>query len=393
MKITAIKPYIYYPGSGKNLIFCRVDTDEGIHGWGESYVVSEKEQAVVDYIEAIAGYIVGRSPFNIKHSGTALFDDFAQRRGSMEFFAAWSGIEIALWDIIGKKAGLPVYNLLGGACRKKIRVYANGWGGRSIEERAKRAKEIIDSGFTALKFDPFRGKWRSYISKKEEDYAVENIRAVREAVGPHVDILVEVHRRLSPFHAIHFAERIMKYDPFWFEEPCPADNMNLIAEVKRNIHIPVVTGEALYSKYDFIDVLEKRAVDIVNPDICICNGILGITQIAAMCEPYNIQVSPHNYNGMLIGMAATLQASAVMNNFLIAEFFVNMKPGCDEIATKAIKVENGFAELPTEPGLGIDINMEEFEKKIRQGIKKSFSMSNVAGHEEEFPREEDYKYN
>jgi galactonate dehydratase len=393
MKITEVKPYLFFPGGDKNVLLCRVDTDEGIYGWGEAYVVMGNEAPVVSYIETIGRYMAGRSPFNIRHSGTALFDDLAIRRGGMEFYAAWSSIEIALWDIVGKKAGRPVYDLLGGACRKKIRVYANGWfgpGGSSIEDTARKAKEVIGMGFTALKWDPFGTRWRSYISKKQEDYAVECVKAVREAVGPKVNLLIEVHRRLSPFHASHFAERIMKYDPFWFEEPCLADNINLVVEAKKNIRIPVVTGETLYTKSDFVDVLEKRAADIVNPDICICNGILGITQIAAMCEPYNILVSPHNYNSMSIGLAATVHASAVMNNFLITEYFVNHKPGCDAISPKPIKVENGFIELPTEPGLGIDINIAELEKKPHRIFESTFSKDRVADYTEEFPREEDY---
>lgn len=230
MKITKVTPYPFFAGP-KNLMLCRVDTDEGVYGWGEAYVVQGKEKAVQLYIEAMEAYMIGRSPFEIKHSGTAMFDDFSIRRSSCDFYAAWSAIEIAMWDIAGKVCGQPVYNLLGGPCREKIRLYANGWwgGAKSIDETVERALAVKGKGFTAMKWDPFQGYWRNYITPAQEDYAVECVKAVREAVGPDVDLLVEVHRRLSPYHAIHFSERIQEFNPFWIEEPCLADNIDLIA--------------------------------------------------------------------------------------------------------------------------------------------------------------------
>lgn len=143
MKITKVTPYPFFAGP-KNLMLCRVDTDEGVYGWGEAYVVQGKEKAVQLYIEAMEAYMIGRSPFEIKHSGTAMFDDFSIRRSSCDFYAAWSAIEIAMWDIAGKVCGQPVYNLLGGPCREKIRLYANGWwgGARSIDETVERALAV-----------------------------------------------------------------------------------------------------------------------------------------------------------------------------------------------------------------------------------------------------------
>lgn len=397
MKITSVKPYLFHPGVGKNLLFTRVETDEGLYGWGEGYVVQGKEKAVAAYVESIAPFMIGRSPHAVKHTGKALFNDFTTRRSSCDFYAAWSSIEIALWDIIGKSAGQPVYNLLGGPSRSRIRVYANGWydvnfgGNDSPDGMAERALLVKEMGFTAMKWDPFgRIPWRNITTRKEEDRAVECVRKIREAVGPDVDLLIEVHRRLDPYHAIRFADRIAEFDPFWFEEPCLADNVDLLCEVKNKIRMPIVTGETKYTKEDFKEVLEKRAAHIINPDIAICNGILGTLEIAAMSEPYAMMFSPHNYNSPVVAMAATVHASAVASNFLIAEMFLNVKSACDEIVINPLKFDNGFIELPTAPGLGVDLDLQKLLRHPYQEFKREFPVKGVANYYEEGPRREDY---
>lgn len=388
MKITKITPYPFFAGP-KNLMLCRVDTDEGIYGWGEGYVVQGKEKAVEVYINAMAPYMIGRSPFEIKHSATAMFDDFAIRRSSCDFFAAWSAIEIAMYDIIGKICGQPVYNLLGGPCREKIRVYANGWwgGAKNIDETVERALKVKSMGFTAMKWDPFQGYWRDYITPAQENYAVDCVKAVREAVGPDVDLLVEVHRRLSPYHAAHFSKHIEQYDPFWVEEPCLADNIDLVAEAKKGITAPVVSGETLYSKEDFLPLFEKRAADIINPDICV-SGIRGMMEISAMAEPRRILVSPHNFNSNLVGMAAMLHMSAAIPNFLIGEMFLTVDEASRDIAVKPFEVKNGFIELPTEPGLGIDIDMEKLAGRPYKYIERKFPFKGACEYKDEFPKED-----
>ena len=397
MKIKSVKPYLFHPNVGKNLLFVRVETDEGIYGWGEGYVVKGKEKAVAAYVDSIAPYMIGRNPYHIKHTGKALFNDFVTRRSSGDFFSAWSSIEIALWDIVGKAAGQPIYNLLGGPSRERIRAYANGWydvnfgGDDSPEGMAVRALRVKEMGFTAMKWDPFgRSPWRNTTTRKEEDDAVKCVRLIREAVGPEVDLLIEVHRRLDPYHAIRFADRIAEFNPFWFEEPCLADNVDLVCEVKDKIRMPVVTGETKYTKEEFKDVFEKRAAQVINPDICICNGILGTLEIAAMAEPYAVMFSPHNYNSTIIGTAASVHIGAVASNFLIAEYFLNLKPACDEIVINPLKLDKGFIELPTMPGLGIDIDMERLLQHPYKEFKLEFPVKGIAYYYEEAPRKEDY---
>ena len=364
MKVTDVTTYLVHPGRAKNLCFVKVDTDEGIHGWGECYTQSDRDLQITAHVDQLKRYLVGRNPMNIKHFMQVAYDDFAGRRGAMDLYCALSGIEHALWDISGKKLGAPTHMLLGGACRDKIRVYANGWSGdaETSEELAEKASEVIEMGFTALKFDPLPGPWRTFVSKDVERAAVENVRAVRQAVGPDVDILVEMHRRLAPMHAIKIAREIEQYSPFWFEEPVLAENIDALAEAKRQINIPVVTGEELYTKFEFREVFEKQAADIINPDVCNVGGILELKEIAAMAEPYFVAVSPHNFNSTTVGLAATIQVAACIPNFLITEYFVNLEAFGEDIAVNPFEVVNGYIQVPGAPGLGIELDEEALAK-------------------------------
>ena len=360
MKVTGLRHHIVHPDSGKNLCFVRIDTDEGIHGWGECYTQGDRDVQITAHLDALGRYVIGRDPARIRHLTQGAYDDFAARRGGMDYYCAISGIEQALWDIVGKVAGMPVHSLLGGACRDAIRVYANGWSGgaRTPAELGEKAKAMVERGFTAMKFDPVPGPWRTFVDKTVERRAIDNVYAVRDAVGDEVDILIEMHRRLAPMHAVRIARAIEDAAPFWFEEPVLAENVPALARAKRDIHIPVVTGEALYTKFNFREVFEAAAADIINPDVCNVGGILELKEIAAMAEVYFVAVSPHNYNSTTVGLAATLQASAVMPNFLITEYFVNFEALGEEIAREPWQVRNGMIELTDSPGLGIDLDEE-----------------------------------
>jgi galactonate dehydratase len=301
----------------------------------------------------------------------------------MDLYSAVSGLEQAMWDILGKSCDLPVYMLLGGPCRDKIRVYANGWGGGSWDESevAEQAKKIVALGFTALKFDPVPGPWRTFVDKTVERQTVKNVQAVREAVGPDIDILIEMHRRLAPMHAIRIAKEIEQFKPFWYEEPVLAENINALAAAKREINIPIVTGEELYTKFEFREMFEKDAADIINPDVCNVGGILELKEIAAMAEPYFVAVSPHNYNSTTIGMAATLQVSAAIPNFLITEYFVNFEELGQDIATTQFPVVDGYIQLPEKPGLGTELD----ERALAEFPYQQFPMRNIRNYSDEGP--------
>ncbi len=384
LKISRVESFLFNPGETRNLLFCRVETEDGLHGWGEAYVTAEKEKAVDEYLRAMAPHLIGRSAFSIRHTGQVLFDDFVIRRSSIGFLSAWAAIEMALWDIVGKRAGLPVYNLLGGASRERIRVYANGWadGGGSVEEIVERAVQVKELGYTALKFDPLPGPWRTFIQKEDEDFAVDFVRRMREALGPEMELLIELHRRLAPSYAIRLARRFEEFDIRYFEEPCLSDNIDLVAEVRRAVNMPVVTGETIYTKEDFAEVFAKRAADIINPDICAIGGIGALLDIATMAQPHAVALAPHNNNSTLAGLAATVHVCAVIPNFLIGECFINRLNACDDIALASLRVEAGWVELPTTPGLGIDID----EKKLRASPYRQFPTKGLRQYWEEFPR-------
>ena len=358
MKITNIKHFTVHPGWRKNLIYVKVETDEGLCGWGEAYTQYDRDRAVVTHIEELSRYLIGRNPFHIRHLRWIAFDDFAQRRGSLEFYSSFSGIEMALWDIVGKAAGQPVYNLLGGPCRNKVRVYANGWSYK-IEDFAsyvKAAENVVKQGYSAIKFDPLPRPWRTFIPKEHIRHAVKVVKAMREALGPDVDLLLDLHRRLAPMHAIELSKRLEEFEPYWVEEPCMAENLEAIAEVRAKTRIPVVTGENIFTKAGFRPVFDYRSADIINPDVSICGGILELLEISAMAEPYFVAVSPHNYNSTLMALSATIHASACMPNFIITEYFLPFVELGDRICRNQLKPVNGFIPLPTEPGLGLDID-------------------------------------
>jgi galactonate dehydratase len=375
MKVTGIKTFIVQPERAKTVLFVKVTTDGGIHGWGEAYTVTGRETGLERMILEFGEYLVGRDPLHIKHFTQALYRDVAIKRGSMDFYCAVSGLEIALWDIAGKFFNTPVYNLLGGPCRGSFRVYGQptGDGGDAASDPlawGRRAANTVALGYSAVKFDPFPGPWQPHIDHVSEDVAVQRVAAIREAVGPDVDILIEVHRRLAPANAIRVANEIERYRPFWFEEPTPAENLDATVDVRRKINIPVVVGEALYTKYEFREAFEKQAADIINPDICNVGGLLEMKEIAAMAEPYSVAVAPHGNNSTTVGLAASLQVGACIPNFLIMEYPVTWEPVADEIAKNPFKVQNGRITLPTAPGIGIDLNEDALAKYPYRGPRK-----------------------
>lgn len=375
MKVTGVKTFLVQPPGVKPVCFVKVETDAGLYGWGECYTVTAHERALERLVQDLGAYLIGRDPLHIKHFTGALYRDVAIKRGSLDFYCAISGLEIALWDIAGKHFDTPVYNLLGGPCRGRIRVYGqlvgDSGGLTGAAGLARRAQNTVALGYSALKFDPFPGPWQTWVERDIEREAVARVAAVREAVGPEVDVLIEVHRRLAPRHAIHVGRAIERYDPFWFEEPTPAENLDATAEVRRKINIPVVVGEALYTKHDFREAFEKRAMDIVNPDICNVGGLLEMKEIAAMAEAFAVAVAPHGNNSTTVGLAASLQVAAGIPNFLIMEYFVGWERYADELAVNPLRVQDGYISLPEAPGIGIDLDESALARYPYSGPRRT----------------------
>jgi galactonate dehydratase len=370
MKIARVECLPVHSGWRKNFVFVRIETDAGVVGWGEAYSQYDRDRAIAAQVEELGRYLIGREAFHIRHILQIAFDDYAQRRGSLEFYCATSGIEQALWDIAGKVTRRPVYNLLGGPCRSRVRVYANGWSYKmqSPEDYARAAEAVVKRGFTAMKFDPLPAPWRTFVPKRYIAQAAAIMRAVRNAVGPEVDLLIDVHRRLAPMHAIDLAHALAEFAPYWLEEPCQAENIEALAEVRRASRIPVVTGETLLTRAGFRPVFRARAVDIINPDVSNCGGILELMHIAAAAESEAIAVSPHNYNSTTIALSATVHASACMANFIITEYFLPFEELGRRLCPNVLRPVEGYIALPEGPGLGLDVD----EAAVRAERGKQF---------------------
>jgi len=382
MKVSKVECLPVYSGWRKNFVFVRVETDSGLVGWGEAYSQYDRDGAVGAQVHELGRYLIGRDPFQIRHFLQIAFDDYAQRRGSLEFYCATSGLEQALWDILGRATGQPVYNLLGGPCRSKIRVYANGWSYKlqKPEDYARAAEAVVKRGFTAMKFDPVSGPWRTYVPKEHIRRAVRVMRAMRDAVGPDVDLLLDIHRRLAPMHAIDLSNALAEFEPFWLEEPCQSENVEALADVRHASRIPVVTGEALYTRADFRPIFRARAADIINPDVSNCGGILELLNIASAAESEMIAVSPHNYNSTTLALSATVHASACMPNFIITEYFLPFEEIGAKLCPNLLKPVDGYISLPEEPGLGLTVNEAAVrENKAQQYPARTFRLPGDEG--------------
>ena len=378
MKVVKVECLVVHPGWRKNLVFVRIETEDGLVGWGEAYSQYDRDRAIAAQVEALGQYLVGRDAFHIRHFVQIAFDDYAQRRASLEYWCAVSGIEQALWDLAGKATNQPVYNLLGGPCRQKIRVYANGWSYKmhKPDDFARAAEKVVRAGFTAMKFDPLPRPWRTYVPKEHIRHAVQVLRAVRVAVGPDVDLLLDIHRRLAPMHAIALSRALAEFEPYWFEEPCQAENMEALAEVRAASPIPVVSGEALYGRADFRRLFRQRAVDIINPDVSNCGGILELMQIASAAEVEMVAVSPHNYNSTTLSLSATVHAAACMPNFTLTEYFLPYEEFGHVITRNPLVPVDGYITLPQEPGLGLDVIEEAVRARPGQEYPaRTFRMS------------------
>lgn len=355
MKITDIQCYTM-DAFRTNWTFIKVETDEGLYGWGEASLGTQ-EQALNGCVMDLKRLVVGRDPMQIEKMWFEVYRDMYWKGGPV-FLSALSGIEMALWDIVGKFFNTPVYNLLGGKMRDRVPMYANAWftGARKPETFAKKAKQTVSLGIRALKWDPF-GKAHMTISHQEMNQAVACIGAVREAVGPDIDLLIECHGRFNPMTAIEIAREIACFKPYFMEEPVPPDSLEAMARVKARSPVPVAAGERIYSKYGFRDAFALDALDIAQPDVFHTGGIMEAKKIAAMAEANHIPVSYHNPSGP-VSNACILQLAACVPNFLIHEIMLTDGSFRKEITNEIVEYEDGSILIPDRPGLGIDVNID-----------------------------------
>ncbi len=357
MKITAIDTYVV-GNPWKNWVFAKVSTDEGIYGIGEG-TLNYFARTVETAIHELKHLILGLDPFQIEVLHQRLVRD-VYTDGAQIHMCAVAAIEIACWDLLGKALNQPVYNLLGGRCRDRLRAYANGWyrGPRTPETFAEKAREVARRGYTALKFDPFGANWRT-LSREEFELSLDIIRAVREAVGPSVDLLVEGHCRFNVATAIQLAEAMHPLRPAWFEEPVHHLNIRALVEVARRSPVPIATGESFSSKQQFAELLQYEAVSIFQPEMLNLGGLWATRKIADMIDAHYGVVAPHSAQGP-VSSAACVHLNASLPNFLIHEFFDEFnEPWERDLVTNPVEAEEGFIEVPHGPGLGIDLNFEE----------------------------------
>jgi galactonate dehydratase len=280
-----------------------------------------------------------------------------QYQGGATVMTAISGVEIALWDLIGKACGQPVYRLLGGRSHPRLPAYANGWygGARTPRDYAERAREVVARGYRALKFDPFGTAWKD-LSRAESEAAVECVAAVREAVGPHVGLMIEFHGRLSAGCAVDTIRRLERFEPAWCEEPVAPESLDLLAEVRRQVRSPVAAGERLYTLADFYRLVGLRAADVVQMDVTHCGGILCSKKIAAMAAVQDLRVAPHCSVGP-VALAACLHLDLCTPNFMIQEAFAEFDvPWRGALVGGWNPIRDGEFVLPDRPGLGLELD-------------------------------------
>ena len=352
MKITRIET-LPAPMGYRDFLICRVHTDEGISGIGEPYPVGPND-AVAAVIADFATWLEGKDPRDITGIWQHLYAHSRFPGGSV-VNAAISGIEHALWDISGKAAGVPVYRLLGGKCRDRIRVYQS-CGGATPEACAESARGLVERyGYTALKMSPHPPDaellpWPAVVRG-----AAARLEAVRLAVGPDVEIGLDPHARIfEPVRARQMAEALKPYDPMYFEEPLRPENIDALAAFRRECPIPVATGEMLYTAFGFRELLEKGAADIIQPDVCICGGLLEMKKIAALAEAHYVSVAPHNPTGP-IATAVNVHFAATTHNFLILEYHPDDAGPRADLLQQPIQLKDGYLELPETPGLGVEL--------------------------------------
>jgi galactonate dehydratase len=367
MKVTQVHTFLV-EGIKYNWTLVKVETDAGIHGWGEgtNWPGSPLIEAACQHV---GRFVVGHDARRIDFLWTKIYRDMNWLGQAGPLLSAISAIDIALWDIKGKALGAPIYELLGGAYRQRIQLYANYWfigGDHSPQAYAKQARAAVARGFTALKFDPFAHVHYWYgenlcdnnsLTEEQKRLAINLVAAVAEAVGPDVPLAIETHAFLNGPVAVEMAHRLaaLKFNCMWYEEPALPEFPDAIADIRSRISLPVCVGERLHSRFMLRAILEKKAADIVMPDITRCGGISEMRKMANLAEAFNGPIAPHNPNGPLSTIASA-HVMATVPNFFRQEFMLTDVPWRDECLSHPLPIDNGCFVLPNRPGLGFDVS-------------------------------------
>jgi galactonate dehydratase len=354
MKITRLETFL--TGAGlRNYLFLRLTTDTGLTGLGEASLEWQERTVETVIHEWVEDRVLGTDPFDIESVIGGLIRD--QYQGGSTVMTAISGVEIAFWDLIGKACAQPVYKLLGGRCHERLPAYANGWygGARTPADYADKARAVLTRGYRAMKFDPFGTAWKELTAEQvNETEAI--VAAVREAVGPATELMIEVHGRLSVGAAIAMGRRLIPYGPAWYEEPVTPDSLALLQEVKRTLPFPIAAGERLYTLHDFARLTTLRAADVVQMDPAHCGGLLMTKKIATLAGAQDMRIAPHCSIGP-VALCAALHVDWSTPNAMIQENFADYDvPWRHDLVYGWNPVHNGEYVLPDKPGLGIELN-------------------------------------
>ena len=357
LKIRRVDAHVLKIGARRDIVCARIETAEGIHGWGEG-TTPPNVQPVAAQIRSFANLLVGQSAWDIEKLWRRMYILEENTLGGT-LFAAMSAIDIALWDIVGKKLNVPVYKLLGGRIHDRLRIYTSyRWGAipRTADAYRKRTRELIEQGATAGKFDPFGpypGPDRQ-LSTPILNEVREMIRGIREG-GPSFDICVEAHGKWNIGTAGRIIKMLEPFDPFFLEEPVPPENVDAMAALQRSTNIPIATGEGLQSHWNYRELLNKQAARIIQPDASRTGGITAMKKIAAMADANYVTVAPHNPNGPIC-TAASMHVAASIPNFLIMEEGSQNTAEYKDIFVDGWKATLAHWEIPESAGLGVDIS-------------------------------------
>lgn len=346
-RIVEVKPFVLGTGPSRNVTIVRVRTDDGFEGIGEG-TINYRARAIVGAVNDFAMYLIGKDPTQIERHWQALYRNSFFRGGPIQM-TALSAIEQALWDILGKMLSRPVWALLGGAARDRIRVYTHV-GGPTPEAAGERARALVAEGYRALKFG-VGGAIEPVLDLRAVRGTVANARAIREAVGPDVALMFDAHAKLTPPLAMRLATELTPFDLLFFEEPIPPENVDALAAIAQASPVPIATGERLYTRWGFREVVEKQAAAVLQPDLGHAGGVLETKKIAALAETYYASVAPHNPRGPGVTMAS-LHVAACTPNFLIQEM-VHDDVLRQDMLVEPLDVVEGYVRLPTAPGLGL----------------------------------------
>ena len=364
-------------------VLVRVETDVGVHGVGEG-TVHGKARAVASAIDDMRTHFVGSDPFSTERLWREMYRTawFSQNLINTTVISA---IDMACWDIKGKLLDVPLYDLLGGKVRDELRTYANGWcdmHSSSPEEFAAAAETVVADGYDALKFDPFGTSWQR-LTRAQLNRSIEIVEAVRETVGPAVDILIEGHGRFTPGAAVEIADRLAPFEPTWFEEPTPPDNVDGLRQVAARSTVPIATGERAMTKFGFRDILADTDVDVVQPDLANAGGVTEGKKIAAMAEAEHASFAPHNPQSPVM-TAVYAHVDAAVPNFMIQEVFEDYSVDWrHDLVDSPPVIEDGFLQVPDGPGIGVDLDLDAVADHALDEDAPVETMNHFAGGWEE----------